>query len=39
MSKIDITCSDYIRQPYVIASLFQATLLDGNEVIMESDVV
>ena len=39
MSKIDITCSDYIRQPYVIASLFQSALLDGNEVIMESDVV
>ena len=39
MSKIDITCSDYIQQPYVIASLFQSALLDDNDVIMESDVV
>lgn len=39
MSKIDITCSDYIQQPYVIASLFQSALLDENDVIMESDVV
>ena len=39
MSKIDIACSDYIQQPYVIASLFQSALLDDNDVIMESDVV
>ena len=39
MSKIDITCSDYIQQPYIIASLFQSALLDDNDVIMESDVV
>ena len=39
MSKIDIACSDYIQQPYVIASLFQSALLDENDVIMESDVV